>query len=80
MSDIDEGGYVFPSPVAVRLNDDLAFSEDFGAGGMSLRAYIATAVTAAIVGLDDAGHSERTIALAAVAQADALIAALKERG
>lgn len=73
---IDDGGPAFARPAGQWDGEHYPGNED--RRGMSLRAHIATQCAAAIIGLGDLGHNERTIALASVAQADALIAALKE--
>lgn len=74
---IQEDDLAFPSPIAARPSDGLEFSDDFGRGGMSLRAYIATQVCAGMyAGGTGSNFAER--AVDAVTQADALIAALNE--
>jgi hypothetical protein len=79
---IDDGGSAFPVPISVGPSDVVEFSDQYQRGGMSLRAYIATAVLAGHTSLRGLGVDHDSVFAAradeAVKQADALIAALKE--
>lgn len=80
----NDGGPAFPQPASEPGSSllDAMFGNGAEGRGMSLRAYIATQVHAALIGCGAGGADGPLgkIAALAVAHADALIEALEDRG